>query len=158
MTTVASRPTIILKPASAFLPYRPESAAAARRLVRDKLIEWGLDSLVDDAQVIVSELAGNAAKTGCRRRMCVTVRRRTARTVRIAVRDNSRTLPVMIQIEDEDAESGRGLGLVNRLTSGHWGVTPEPLGKTIWAELPTSDSSPASGRRHYPQPTEGAPP
>ncbi|MFI6449162.1 ATP-binding protein [Kitasatospora sp. NPDC050543] len=137
MTTVASRPSATVKPASTFLPYRPESAAAARRLVRDKLIEWGMDNLADDAQVIVSELATNAAKTGRQRRMCVTIRRHTPHTVRIAVRDGSRTLPVLIQSEDEDAESGRGLSLVNRLTHGRWGATPEPLGKTTWAELPT---------------------
>ncbi|MDH6112932.1 anti-sigma regulatory factor (Ser/Thr protein kinase) [Kitasatospora sp. MAP12-15] len=135
MATVTGRPATAVMPASAFLPYRPEAASAARRLVRDKLAEWRLEHLADDAQLIVSELAANAAKTGCHRRMYVTIRRPAPLTVRIAVRDGSRTLPVLMQAGDCDAECGRGLGLVDRLTHGRWGVVPETLGKTTWADL-----------------------
>ncbi len=121
-------------PATAFLPYRPESVRAARHLVRNKLDEWGLAELVDAAELIVSELATNAAKTGCQRRMGVAVRRITDDTVRIMVRDGSRSLPVMVTAGPTDT-SGRGMGLVHRLTQGHWGVTPEALGKTVHADL-----------------------
>lgn len=78
---------------------------------------------------------GAATTAGCQRRMYVTIRRPTSCTVRIAVRDGSRTLPVLMQAGDCDAESGRGLSLVDRLTRGRWGVVPEALGKTTWAEL-----------------------
>ncbi|GAA2135342.1 hypothetical protein GCM10009760_13790 [Kitasatospora kazusensis] len=121
-------------PATVLLPYAPESASAARRLVRDKLTAWELPGLVDDAQSIVSELVANAVGTGCHRRMAVTIRRVTVQTVRIAVRDGSRVMPVMVDAGPV-AESGRGLAMVHRLTGGHWGVQVEALGKTVHADL-----------------------
>ncbi|MET9615383.1 ATP-binding protein [Kitasatospora indigofera] len=120
--------------ATALLPYEPQSAAAARRLVRTTLHEWELGDLVEAGELIVSELAGNAAKTGCRRRMAVTVVRVTDRSVRISVRDSSRTLPCLID-GGPAGESGRGLALVHHLTGGQWGATAEPFGKTVHADL-----------------------
>ncbi|MFH8381967.1 ATP-binding protein [Kitasatospora sp. NPDC018058] len=123
--------------ASLLLPYLPESVAAARRFVVAKLREWGRDDLVDDASVIVSELATNSIKTGCQTRMVVAVRRPTDRTVRILVGDGSRSMPVMIQA-GPDATSGRGLAMVHRLTHGRWGVTALPFGKVVHADLAVS--------------------
>ncbi len=120
--------------ASALLPYEPQSAAAARRLVRTTLRSWELEDLVEAGELIVSELAGNAAKTGCQLRMMVTVERITAGCVRISVRDSSRSLPCLIDAGTA-AESGRGMALVHHLTAGHWGATPEPYGKTVHADL-----------------------
>ncbi|MFD4531601.1 ATP-binding protein [Kitasatospora sp. NPDC058397] len=122
------------KPATVMLPYLPESAAAARRMVRAKLEEWGLPELVDDGELIVSELVANAAKTGCLTRMTVTIRRITDRTVRVAVRDGSGALPVLM-LAGEDEECHRGLALVHRLTKGRWGVVVEPFGKVVHADL-----------------------
>ncbi|MGA5821783.1 ATP-binding protein [Kitasatospora sp. NPDC094028] len=128
------------KPATVCLPYQPESVPAARRFVCAKLREWGLDELVDDAALIVSELATNAVKTGCQTRMIVAVRRPSARIVRILVGDGSRAMPVMIQAS-RDSTSGRGLAMVHRLTRGQWGVTPLPLGKIVHADLSIGESS-----------------
>ncbi|MER6302505.1 ATP-binding protein [Kitasatospora sp. NPDC001539] len=121
-------------PMTTCLPYRPESVAAARRFVVAKLLEWGLDDLADDASVIVSELATNSLRTGCRTRMLVGVRRPTERVVRILVGDGSRSLPVMVQA-GPGATSGRGLAMVHRLTHGRWGVTLLPFGKVVHADL-----------------------
>ncbi|MFE4356102.1 ATP-binding protein [Kitasatospora sp. NPDC056800] len=118
------------------LPYEPQSAAVARRLVRTTLRFWELEYLVEAAELIVSELVGNAAKTGCQLRMKVTVERVTDRCVRISVRDGSRTLPCLIEAGPE-AESGRGLALVHHLTGGRWGATLETFGKTVHADLCT---------------------
>ena len=120
--------------ATALLPYEPQSAAAARRLLRTTLLGWELEDLVEAGELIVSELAGNAAKTGCRREMAVTVERITGRSVRISVRDSSRTLPCLIDAGTA-AESGRGMALIHHLTGGHWGATAEPYGKTVHADL-----------------------
>ncbi|MGW4898424.1 ATP-binding protein [Kitasatospora sp. NPDC004240] len=114
-------------------PYAPRSASAARRLVRTALPAWGLEDLVEAGELIVSELVGNAVRTGCRR-MTVTVERVTERCVRISVRDGSRALPCLIEA-GSSAESGRGLALVHRLTGGHWGASLESLGKTVHADL-----------------------
>nr|BFD93796.1 hypothetical protein KitaXyl93_51560 [Kitasatospora sp. Xyl93] len=134
--TPGSDPTSVLAAADLLLPYQPESVAAARRFVGAQLREWGLEVLVDDAVVIVSELTTNSLKTGCRTRMLVGVRRPTGRTVRILVGDGSRSMPVVIQA-GPDATSGRGLAMVHRLTCGRWGVTLLPFGKVVHADLAT---------------------
>ncbi|MFB8241064.1 ATP-binding protein [Kitasatospora purpeofusca] len=120
----------------ALLPYEPQSAGAARRLVFSALRGWELGDLVEAAELVVSELVGNAVKTGCRREMTVTVARITHRSVRISVRDGSRILPCLIDAGTA-AESGRGMALVHYLTGGHWGATLEPYGKTVHADLRT---------------------
>ncbi|MFJ9693797.1 ATP-binding protein [Kitasatospora sp. NPDC101183] len=122
------------EPATVCLPYQPASVAAARKLVRAKLREWGLDVLIDDATLVVSELVTNAVKTGCQTRMVVAVRRPSPDRVRILVGDGSRVMPVMIRA-GHDATSGRGLAMVHRLTRGRWGITPLPLGKIVHADL-----------------------
>jgi len=139
MTTLAP-PRAVILPSTLMLPCRPESAGDARRMVRAKLAEWGMDGLADDAALIISELAANAAGTGCRR-MQVTIRRPSPTTVRLGVYDGSRSMPCMIVTGvDGDAESGRGLALVHALTHGRWGAIPAPLGKTVWAELTHTNS------------------
>ncbi|GJF34103.1 ATPase [Kitasatospora sp. NE20-6] len=144
MTAIEPRHAVCPE-ATARLPYEPSSAGAARRLVRDKLTEWQLADLVDDADIVVTELVSNAVKTGCRRRMVVGIRRITEQTVRITVRDGSRTLPAMVTAAPEDT-SGRGLALVHELTCGHWGATPDTLGKTVHADLRTSRSATGPAR------------
>ncbi|MFI8458055.1 ATP-binding protein [Kitasatospora sp. NPDC085464] len=117
------------------LPYRPESAAAARSLVRAKLIEWGLPGLVDDALLIVSELTANAVRTGCQTYMIVGIRHPTTGTVRLLVSDGSASVPVRIDA-GPDAVSGRGLDLVHHLTNGRWGTQLWRRGKVVHADLP----------------------
>ncbi|WP_051741168.1 ATP-binding protein [Kitasatospora sp. MBT66] len=131
-TLVATRPA----PSTAALPYEAASVPAARRMVRMKLLEWELEALVDDAMLIVSELATNAVETGCRTRMVVALRRPTERLVRIIVADGSRSMPVMIKAGGEQT-SGRGLAMVHRLTGGRWGTTLHGLGKVVYADLCT---------------------
>ncbi|MEV7024176.1 ATP-binding protein [Kitasatospora sp. NPDC093558] len=54
--------------------------------------------------------------------------------VRVSVRDGSRSLPVLIQASDGD-EGHRGLALVHQLTGGRWGITVEPFGKVVHADI-----------------------
>ena len=125
---------------------------AASRPLRD----WELADLVEAGELIVSELADNAAKTGCRRKMAVSVERITDGCVRISVRDGSRTLPCLINAGPA-AESGCGIALVHHLTGGHWDTTLEHDGKTVHADLrlrpagplPT-DCSPDFGEVRHP--------
>ncbi|GAA2120409.1 hypothetical protein GCM10009759_69280 [Kitasatospora saccharophila] len=134
------------RPPAAFarvlLPYHPRSASAARRLVRGALLEWGLEELVDAAELIVSELVGNAAKTGCHLKMAVMVERVTGTSARVSVRDGSRTLPCLIDA-GLAAESGRGLALIHDLTGRLWGAKLESDGKTVHADLHTRIPVPA---------------
>src|SRR4051812_37753458 len=43
----------------------PESAAVARRLVRTALTAWGLEDLIEDATLVITELVSNAVDHGC---------------------------------------------------------------------------------------------
>ncbi|MFJ4092676.1 ATP-binding protein [Kitasatospora sp. NPDC089913] len=131
------RPCLTLTRATLRLPYAPESARAARLLVRAKLTEWDVPRLIDDAELIVSELVGNAARTGCRAAMMVGIRRASCDAVRLLVSDGSASLPVLIDA-GLDAESGRGLFLVGLLTQQRWGVIPWPRGKVVHATLSVS--------------------
>ncbi|MGW7318170.1 ATP-binding protein [Streptomyces sp. NPDC054865] len=114
--------------------YSPRDTAPsrARRDVALCLRTWDLDALVDDAQVIVSELVANAAQHTRTRRIGVSITRHSDR-VRIVVTDTSRALPAPAAAAP-DAEAGRGLHLVDQLTS-RWGSKRVRTGKQVWAEL-----------------------
>ncbi|MBY8887609.1 ATP-binding protein [Streptomyces sp. PTM05] len=114
----------------------------ARRFTRSTLTGWGMQPLVDDVAVIVSELLSNALRYGlpCAQagvpapgRIWLGLLRRGA-GVLCAVSDPSSTAPVR---KDPDylAESGRGLHVIDSL-SDTWGWTaPDRSGKTVWASL-----------------------
>jgi anti-sigma regulatory factor (Ser/Thr protein kinase) len=114
------------------LPHALTSAAAARRFVTDKVTEWGLEDLLDDALLVASELAANAvthADSACRIRLSV-----NAATLRIDVIDTGAGTPEP-QPSSWSEERGRGLHLVDALTTA-WGLEIVPEGKLVWAELP----------------------
>ncbi|UUN31561.1 ATP-binding protein [Streptomyces sp. FIT100] len=115
------------------LPREPESAAAARRLVRVALVVWGLDDLADDGALIVSELVSNAVRHARRESIRLTIDRPGAVQVCIGVVDFSKVPPAPRTSGDED-EGGRGLALVNELAD-RWGTELLPWGKRVWAEL-----------------------
>jgi anti-sigma regulatory factor (Ser/Thr protein kinase) len=96
---------------------------------------WGLDSLADTAELVLSELLTNAlrhARTP-RGRLIETRYERLHDGVRIEVHDANDRKPEISQPSPDD-ESGRGLGLVNSLTAGCWGVGGrEGMGKLVWA-------------------------
>ncbi len=120
------------------LPSRPQSAAAARRLVQTVVArQWGMSPrLTEDAVLLVSELIGNAVQhTGAR---VVGLRLRRARgRLRVEVRDPSRALPCLLPVSETDV-NGRGLLLVSKLAD-RWGVDLLPRGKTTWFEMRVAD-------------------
>ncbi|MFH9007218.1 ATP-binding protein [Streptomyces afghaniensis] len=131
----------------------PRGARRARRLVSHRLHEWGhpYDSTPNETlTLIAAELAANAVCHG-----------------RVPGRDFHLRLiaaPVLLRIEVSDtrgewrpavgtprppapdAESGRGLLLVERLAN-RWGVAPREAapGKCVWAELDVPAHRTASG-------------
>ena len=111
----------------------PQSAGAARRIVAAHLARWDMDGLVDDAGVVVSELVANAATHTGGTQIGLTVALERDRTVRIAVRDCSRSLPHRFS-DSADQEHGRGIAVIESLSTS-WGVTVLPVGKVVWARL-----------------------
>ncbi|MEU8654415.1 ATP-binding protein [Streptomyces sp. NPDC048737] len=115
-------------------PAEPGAVRAARAAVRGQLCRWGLDSLVDVAALLVSELVTNALRHA---------------TGPIGVRlVRPAGLPGMLLVEVSDPvpdppreraarpddENGRGLQLVAS-SSRRWGSRPGGTGKTVWFEL-----------------------
>jgi anti-sigma regulatory factor (Ser/Thr protein kinase) len=121
----------------------PQSARAARRLTRNTLRDWGLASLMEDAESIVGEFVANAvthavATTGSFRRSTVEnlslrLLRRTGEVI-CAVLDPSDVAPVLREPASAE-EAGRGLQMVDAL-SDVWGWSPVAgRGKAVWAIL-----------------------
>ena len=109
----------------------PRSARAAREFVRRTCTRWELDTVLEPALLVVSELVTNAVHHA---QTCVTVglRLRTDHLL-VEVEDQDRRPPVL-QHNDRDALGGRGLILIDAV-SRRWGSQPCPLGKVVWAEL-----------------------
>lgn len=111
----------------------PGMVAVARHFVARTLRLWEVDDEhLDEAMLLTSELLSNAvlhARTDAR----LTVHSREDGTLRIEVADENPRLPITVA-PPEDAQSGRGLWLVETLSSA-WGVERTGTGKTVWFEL-----------------------
>lgn len=114
------------------LPQDLGSVRSARRFVRKTLGEWDLLPLLDDALLVVSELAANAiTHAGSEYRIRLTA---TPRSVRIEVRDCGEGTPEP-QPQSMTSESGRGLLMVAAIAAS-WGIErSDDRRKLVWAEL-----------------------
>uniref|UniRef100_UPI003557E7E7 SpoIIE family protein phosphatase n=1 Tax=Streptomyces spectabilis TaxID=68270 RepID=UPI003557E7E7 len=121
------------------LPREPRSVGHARELACARLREWGLDPLVDTAELLVSELVTNALRYGEGE---IRLRLLLDRTLVCEVWDAGLVQPRRRRARDTD-EGGRGLQLVG-LLSAAWGSRRTPRGKTVWFELalPDGDTPP----------------
>ncbi|MFI1097595.1 ATP-binding protein [Streptomyces sp. NPDC020917] len=118
--------------------------ASARRELRRGLAAWGLEGLADCAELVLTELLTNAVQHGCppQGRQIETRCERLASGVRIEVHDANEDWPEL-QGQGADAESGRGLLLVDALTGSRWGVGPrDGVGKRVWAVVSHDGSAP----------------
>jgi anti-sigma regulatory factor (Ser/Thr protein kinase) len=113
----------------------PEAVGGVRRWLRGTLAQWGEEELLDDASVVVSELATNAIRHAeSPFRVTVTrVAQESGRLVRLAVEDLSSGFPALNDAETEQV-GGRGVHLVAQLAS-RWGVDANTAGKMVWAEF-----------------------
>ncbi|MEV5089875.1 ATP-binding protein [Streptomyces griseoincarnatus] len=106
----------------------------ARKLTAARLLYCGLEALVDDATLIVSELVTNAIQHGSGTQVTFTMTVRDG-FLHLAVHDETPCRPVARNAPD-DAEHGRGLLLVGCLASAHggtWGTSDD--GTTTWCCL-----------------------
>lgn len=123
----------------------PAAVPCARRHARAVLAEWGLHSVWEAAELVVSELVTNAvqASAGVKDRRhggadvpVVAVRLATDRDrLLVEVWDSIADAPVARHAGPDD-ESGYGLLLVEELCSRwSWRVVSGWPGKVVWAEL-----------------------
>lgn len=114
-----------------------QEVAGLRRMLRLHMTLWGLPHLVDEAQICVSELVANViTHVGPETPTTLTVSMRDT-YVRLEIRDpDSRALPTLLRPEWE-AESGRGMALVDAIVD-KWGVILREDHKVVWCELATA--------------------
>ncbi len=114
------------------LPRELTSVRLARRFVAEKLQDWRVDALLDDALLVTSELTANAithADSSCRIKVSL-----NAASLRIDVIDSGVGTPEP-QPPSSTEEHGRGLHLVAAMSSA-WGLEVVPGdGKVVWAEF-----------------------
>src|SRR3954453_1012605 len=118
-----------------------DAVPRARRFAAEALTTEVGSSVVEDAELVVTELVTNALLHGA---PPVVLRISPVGSgVRIEVEDTGREMPIRMR-ENTEAMTGRGLSLVSRVTSG-WGVQrKDEGGKVVWAEvveggLPSAD-------------------
>ena len=128
----------------------PRGARLARLLSAEQLGTWDLPHHVTEAAAqVIAELASNACTHGrLPGRDFLLTLQATADVLRIEVTDTrgDRLPRPHPQLPSTDAESGRGLLLVEALAD-RWGVEQGPVPrKTVWAELDRSPGRLAAER------------
>lgn len=109
--------------------------AIMRRLTKWAIQSWNLTPLLDDAIVVINELATNAVQAAPGHWIEMRLRRRPE-GVLLECWDPAPALPSAPKPSDEEDETGRGLFIVSCMATRH-GVEqhPDRQGKTVWALL-----------------------
>jgi DNA-binding NarL/FixJ family response regulator len=113
------------------LPAELTSGYAARQFLRDTLAKWEVQYLLDDAELLTTELVNNAVVHATSHVQLGVVLDR--HRLRVQVVDTGAGALHRRQAELTD-DSGRGLFLVEEL-SHRWGTSAGANGKTVWFEL-----------------------
>jgi hypothetical protein len=131
------------------------AVGCSRAFIRCTLSRWRLGHVVDSAELVASELVTNSIKavgaTGIIPQhapggeiQAIQVRLVLAGSLFVGVWDSDVNTPVLRE-PDLDAESGRGLFLIDAV-SKRWGVHRlESGGKVVWSELDCAPPTTKSG-------------
>ncbi|WP_166483931.1 ATP-binding protein [Streptomyces rhizosphaericus] len=124
------------QPRRCILPFSadPSQLVGLRRAVRDELAAWGMKTLIEEVQLITTELASNVIKHVGRGAAAALVLDVCADQLRVEVHDGSHEEPRSLHPSSEE-ESGRGLQLLAGLSAA-WGMTRTAVGKVVWCALP----------------------
>lgn len=130
------------------LPHAPSSVAIARQYLTAELVATGVrESVIDDVNLIISELLSNAMRHG---------RPLASGEVRLTWTTNDDAIEVSVSDGGARTEprrghptlsslGGRGLGIVETLAEC-WGVHRDEDGTTVWAVLSAPRLGPSRGR------------
>jgi anti-sigma regulatory factor (Ser/Thr protein kinase) len=114
----------------------PGAVPSARLHARNVLHEWDMAQLANTAELLVSELVTNAVYAANAAEGLMPVRLLLVagvRSVQIQVWDANPSMPVRLEPTTADAEHGRGLILVEALSSTCGAYRCAGIGKVVWA-------------------------
>ncbi|MGW2233718.1 ATP-binding protein [Streptomyces sp. NPDC001759] len=117
------------------LPFEavPSEVSLLRKAAAKQLGQWGLPAAVDEAELLVTELATNVIKhVGAGVAATLVLECRDG-WLRVEMHDRSAALPVPGQGGWDD-ECGRGLHLLTALAAD-WGTAITAAGKSVWCEV-----------------------
>ena len=114
------------------LPLDPRAAAQARRFLRQAICEVHAASVLDSAELLVSELVTNGVRHAAPP-ITLRVACDGSSGLQVSVSDGGTDLPAPRQAQEE-AEGGRGMALVDYI-SDDWGIAPRADGKTVWFDV-----------------------
>ena len=111
----------------------PETVSTVRKAAKHLCEQAGVNpDRADGFTVVISELIGNAVRYGSQPIVCFLCVDELE--MYVSVKDNNPATPGKATCSPEDAESGRGLFLVDQLSS-EWGWGHIGDGKHVWARI-----------------------
>jgi anti-sigma regulatory factor (Ser/Thr protein kinase) len=114
------------------LPATAEAAPVARHVVTDACLRWHVPAVSDLAELVTSELVGNAVRhAGSDIELALSL---DPDELRIGVHDGNPRSPGTPPPAPLAAEHGRGLQLVAAVARA-WGTIPLGAGKVVWAAV-----------------------
>ncbi|WP_237728287.1 ATP-binding protein [Cellulomonas sp. APG4] len=124
---------------SIVLPGQRQSVAVGRHWVVRTAAERGITGMANQVlELLSSELLANAVLHGPAEGAIGVQLRQTEIAVRVSVSDGNQRSPVVMHNE-LDSANGRGMAIVEAMSS-RWGIeTHEDGGKTVWYELDLDD-------------------
>lgn len=116
-----------------YIPHDPRAVGICRRALRDILTSHHLPTLVEPAELLASELLGNAIRHT--EGPAALKLRRSGTSFRLGAWD---TDPAPPTAKPEDDETGRGLRIVHAYADDWgWFQVNGTAGKYVWCELGT---------------------
>ncbi|MFF8483564.1 ATP-binding protein [Streptomyces antibioticus] len=111
----------------------PAQMALLRRATAKQLRQWGTPVEIEDAELLVTELASNVVKHVGEGTPAALILEWQEGRLRLEVHDTS---PVGLSLNeaDGDQECGRGLHLI-AFIAADWGMVHTAAGKTVWCEV-----------------------
>ncbi|WP_432572555.1 ATP-binding protein [Kineococcus sp. SYSU DK005] len=121
------------------LPMDEQAPGRARRFLREAICPVHAASVLDSAQLLVSELVTNGIRYGAPP-LSVLVDCDGSAGLRVTVSDGGvRGVPRARQAGSQE-ESGRGLALIDYVSDA-WGIEPREEGKAVWFSLAPEDEA-----------------
>ncbi|MFG3161419.1 ATP-binding protein [Streptomyces sp. NPDC048232] len=112
----------------------PAEVRLLRQATMTQLGQWGMPDALEEAGLVVTELATNVIKHVGEGASATLVLEWEGERLRVEVHDKSRSAPSLSAVGCEE-ECGRGLHMLAAVTVD-WGTVLTAAGKSVWCEIP----------------------